>query len=84
MSKIITAREACHDFAKVLSAVEAGEEYVVTRNGKPVARVVSAARETERQLTPAQEQILARGMKRLREGWPLGGERPGRETLHDR
>lgn len=35
--KQVTAREANQHFAKVLSAVEAGEEVVISKRGKPVA-----------------------------------------------
>lgn len=33
----VTAREANQHFAKVLSAVEAGEQVVISKRGKPVA-----------------------------------------------
>jgi prevent-host-death family protein len=33
----ITAREANQHFAKVLSAVEGGEQVVISKHGKPVA-----------------------------------------------
>jgi prevent-host-death family protein len=33
----VTAREANQHFAKVLSAVEGGEEVVISKRGKPVA-----------------------------------------------
>jgi prevent-host-death family protein len=35
--KQVTAREANQQFAKILSAVEAGEEVVISKHGKPVA-----------------------------------------------
>ena len=35
--KHVTAREANQHFAKILSAVEAGEEVVISKRGKPVA-----------------------------------------------
>jgi len=35
--KRVTAREANQHFAQVLSSVEAGEQIVVTKRGKPVA-----------------------------------------------
>ena len=35
--KHVTAREANQHFAKVLSAVEAGEQVVISKRGKPVA-----------------------------------------------
>jgi prevent-host-death family protein len=40
--KELTAVEAKVKFGSVLDAVERGEEVVVTRNGKRVARIVSA------------------------------------------
>ena len=35
--KQVTAREANQQFAKILSAVEAGEEVVISKHGKPIA-----------------------------------------------
>jgi prevent-host-death family protein len=43
--KRVTAREANQRFAQILSNVEAGEQVVVTKRGKPVA-VISPYRET--------------------------------------
>jgi len=37
--KQITAREANQRFSEILSAVEAGEEVVITKHGHPVARM---------------------------------------------
>jgi prevent-host-death family protein len=48
MSKTIAQRELRNDNAKVIAAVAAGETFVVTRNGEPVAelRPVRAGRRT--------------------------------------
>jgi prevent-host-death family protein len=35
--KQVTAREANQQFAKILSAVEGGEQVVISKHGKPVA-----------------------------------------------
>ena len=35
--KQVTAREANQHFSKILSAVEAGEQVVISKRGKPVA-----------------------------------------------
>ena len=40
--RIISQRELRNDNAEVMRGVEAGETFVVTRHGKPVARVVPA------------------------------------------
>ncbi len=37
--KTVTTREAQHHFSKVMEMVEAGEEVVITRRGKKVARL---------------------------------------------
>ena len=48
MSRTIAQRELRNDNAKVIDAVVAGETFVVTRNGEPVAelRPVHAGRRT--------------------------------------
>jgi prevent-host-death family protein len=40
--KTRTLREAQHHFSKLVGEVEAGEEILITRRGKPVVRIVSA------------------------------------------
>lgn len=39
MTKTLTLREANQGFARCIREVEAGEEFVITRNGTPVARL---------------------------------------------
>ena len=39
MAKIIPQRELRNDNAKVIEAVTAGETFIVTRNGEPVAEL---------------------------------------------
>ncbi len=48
MSRIIPQRELRNENAKLMDAVSAGETFVVTRNGEPVAelRPVQRARKT--------------------------------------
>ncbi|BBX73353.1 type II toxin-antitoxin system prevent-host-death family antitoxin [Mycobacterium shinjukuense] len=48
MSRTIAQRELRNDNAKVIDAVSAGETFVVTRNGEPVAelRPIKAGRRT--------------------------------------
>jgi prevent-host-death family protein len=84
MADIITARDANHHFARVLAQVAAGKEFVVTRNGIPVARI-SPERPAEgrRQLTTKQEQALADSLARLRRGWNLGIKKLDRNALYD-
>jgi len=82
MAKIITLREANQEFARCVRDVEAGEEYVITRNGRPVAWLVPVT--GGRVLSPAQKAALARTHARMEKGWPLGAGPLGRDDLHDR
>ena len=84
MSRTITLREANQAFARCVRDVEAGAEYVITRNGEPVARLVPIA--GRRVLTPQQEAALARTRTRARmaKGWPIGAGPLDREALHER
>ena len=50
--RTVSAREANQSFSKLLQAVVEGEEVVITRRGKPVARLApieDGARDAERQ-----------------------------------
>ncbi len=40
--KTVAAQEAGNRFAEILSAVEHGEDFVITRGGRPVARLIAA------------------------------------------
>lgn len=84
MPETISAREANHHFARVLAEVASGKEFVVTRNGIPVARISpEPAADGRRSLSPAQEQALAESLVWLRQGWPLGIGRFDRDSLYD-
>ena len=39
MLKTITSRDANHHFARLLREVEGSREFVVTRNGVPIAKI---------------------------------------------
>lgn len=84
MADTISARDANHHFAQVLKQVEAGKEFVVTRNGMPVARIIpERLPDGQRRLTAEQEQALANSMSLLRQGWPLGVETFDRNSVYD-
>ena len=84
MAQTVTARDANHHFSRILKQVEAGKEFVVTRNGTPVARIVpELAQDGTRRLTPEQEKALAESMEWCRRGWPLGIGRLDRNALYD-
>ena len=79
--KTVTLRDANHSFARCVREVEAGEEYVITRNGRPVARLI-AEPGPARSLT--QQAALARTRARMQQGWPIASEALARDALHER
>lgn len=60
--------------------VEAGEEYVITRKGEPVARLAPIP--GRRVLTL--EQQAARARARMEKGWPIAAAPLDRDALHER
>ena len=50
MTRTLTLRDANQSFARCIREVEAGEDFVITRNGTPVARLSPV--NTRRVLTP--------------------------------
>jgi prevent-host-death family protein len=81
MSKTIGLREANQAFARCIREVEAGEDFVITRNGQPVARLVPVT--GQRVLTPEQEAALARTRARMEKGWPIGAGPLNRDELYE-
>jgi prevent-host-death family protein len=77
MSKTITLRDANQSFSRCIREVEAGEEFVITRNGKPVARLAPVG--DKRVLTQEQEAALAR---LAGTSWPLDIGRLNREEIY--
>ncbi len=79
----ISLKEANQQFSRLIREVENGEGFVITRRGRPVARILpnDEARTRDPQWIAAYERMKAR----LREGAPLGGLRiEDRDALHDR
>jgi prevent-host-death family protein len=71
MDKEVALREANQQFARYVRAVEAGQSFVITRRGKPVARLVPVE-PGKRVLTPEQQAARARALERMRRGIDLG------------
>jgi prevent-host-death family protein len=81
MDKEVALRDANQQFAKYVRAVEGGESFVITRRGKPVARLVPIE-PGKRLLTP--EQQAARQRARMERGIDMGGARFSRDELYER
>lgn len=78
----ISLREINQHFSRYMQAVEKGEEIVITRRGKPIAKLVAIS--ASKKLTKEQKSARIRVRKRMMQGYPLGGEHLDREELHDR
>lgn len=83
MAKEVALRDANQQFAKYVRAVEAGESFVITRRGKPVAQLVPIE-PGKRVLTPEQQAARARALERMRRGIDMGGARFNRDELYER
>jgi prevent-host-death family protein len=82
MTKTLSLREANQTFARCIREVEAGEEFVITRNGSPVARLSPVNK--RRVLTPIQQAAWERTRQRMDEGWDIGAGPFDRDALHER
>ena len=82
MTKTLTLRDANQSFSRCIRAVESGEDFVITRNGKPVARLTAVS--NARVLTERQKQALAHFQEVVREGWSLHSGPLDRDALHER
>jgi prevent-host-death family protein len=78
----ISLREANQSSSRYVAAVERGEEFVITRRGRPVAKLIPVDR--ERTMTGEESAALARTLERMRRGYSLGGGRFSREDLYER
>jgi prevent-host-death family protein len=82
MTRTLTLRDANQAFSSCIRAVESGEDFVITRNGKPVARLTPVS--NARVLTEKQKEALANFRAVVREGWSLHSGPLDRDALHER
>lgn len=82
MTKTLTLREANQSFARCVREVEAGEEFVITRNRTPVAKLSPVSK--RRVLTPAQEAAWEFTKAAMEKGWDIGAGPLDRDALHER
>jgi prevent-host-death family protein len=79
--KTVSARAANQGFSKLLAEVAKGREVVITRHGKPVARLVPIQDEASMR---KREAAIRRMMAHMKKGLPLGGRRFTRDEMHER
>ena len=80
--KTISVRDANQGFTRCIREVQAGEAFIITHRGTPVAKLLPFA--DRRVLTAEQEAALARTKARMEEGWSLGGAKFNRDELYQR
>ncbi len=73
---------ANRELSRLIREVERGEAFLITRRGRPVARLVP--HRTGKTADPGWAAAHRRMMARLEEGASLGGLEIERELLHDR
>jgi prevent-host-death family protein len=83
MQETVSIREANQHLSRYLERVEQGVELVITRRGKPIARVLPIT-EAGPLLSDAQRAARARLRERMSRGYALGGTRSDRDSLHER
>ena len=82
MERKLTLRDANQRFAQYVKAMEQGEAFVITRRGKPVARLVPIETD-KRVLTPEQQAARGRARECMQKGWDLGGFTFNRDELYE-
>lgn len=82
MRQEVSIREANLHLSRYVRLVEQGEEVVITRWGRPVARLVPVTRRSA--LGAERLAALERSRFRMERGADLGGRMPGRDELHER
>jgi prevent-host-death family protein len=79
--RTVSARDANQRFSKLLAEAERGEDVVITKRGRPVARLVAYRPERPDKDRKA---ALADLMKLLDRGIPMEGRRFTRDEMHER
>lgn len=79
MKQQVSLREANQHFSRYIEAVERGEEIVITRRGRAIAKIVKVSRSREPTATQLRAWKLIKS--RARE---LNIGKPVRDELHDR
>lgn len=82
----VGAREANRSFSKILKEAENGKTITITRNGKPVARLVPAPipAPVESMTEEERKEAHKRLMGLLNKGYNLGGRGFTRDEMHER
>ena len=80
--RTVTLTTANQECSKLIKAIERGEGFLITRRGRPIARLVPHA--GQRMADSVWASAYRQMMERLEDGSRLGGLRVDREELFDR
>ena len=82
MQSVVNLREANQNLSKYISSLHEGDEIVITKHGKAVAKLVSVTEKKE--LTAIQLEALQRILNLKNNGHHLGGGSVNRDELYER
>ncbi len=80
--RTVSLMTANQEFSRLIREVEHGGGFLITRRGRPVARLVP--HRADKTADPEWVTACKRMMARLEEGASLGGLKIRRDELHDR
>lgn len=80
--RTVSLMTANQEFSKLIKAVEHGECVLITRRGRPIAKLIPHT--ANKAADPDWAAAYQRMMTRLEEGASLGGLKVEREELYDR
>lgn len=80
--RTISLMTANQEFSKLIKEVERGEGFLITRRGRPIAKLVP--HRADKTDDPEWAAAYQRMMTRLEEGASLGGLKIERDELYDR
>jgi prevent-host-death family protein len=81
MQQIINLREANQNLSKYIRSLHSGDEIIITKHGKAVAKLIPVT--NEKTLNSAQQEALDRLLNRITEGYHLGGQGINRDELYE-
>jgi prevent-host-death family protein len=82
MQQHVSLRDANQHLARYVKVVESGDEVIITRRGRPVAKLIPIA--VEKSLNVEQQAAMERTLARMQNGYSLGGQATARDELYER
>ena len=82
MQQMINLRDANQNLSKYIRSLHEGDEIVITKHGKAVAKLVSITEKKE--LNSEQKKALQRLLNLSNKGYHLGGKGINRDELYER